>query len=675
MIRVFSAGIRRLPHWEAFLEKEQTQFADSEVVVGWGHKPTAAKARSYAKAKHLPYVALEDGFLRSLDLGVNGAAPVSLTVDPVGVYYDATGPSQIETDIREAQTWFTPEVRDRARRCFDRIVACDLSKYNAAPSVSRGWLEATYPGCRGKEKILLIDQTRGDASVTLGLADESSFRRMAADARAEHPGAAFFVKTHPDVVAGKKAGYLTAIEEMTVISEPVTPLSFLSEFDAVYAVTSQMGFEALMLGKPVTLYGTPFYAGWGLTQDRGTAVPRRGVARDVVTVFAAAYLKNARYVNPVTGERFELEDAIDLLSDARRANVAHRGTIVCAGIRRWKKPHFRAFLSGTATTLQFIWDFDEALATAKSLNARLAVWAAKCTDGDVAKARKAGVSLLRVEDGFIRSIGLGSDYETPYSLVTDSKGIYYDPAGPSDLEVILNRLAGNPADYTWELARARRLRHFIVSRGITKYNLPVKPVRLAAPAGKRVVLVIGQVDGDASVVRGRGVVKTNAELLAAVREKRPTSYVVYLEHPDVADGNRPGQVDAETLTRCADEVLAGVPAAALLASVDEVHVLTSLTGFEALLRGIPVVTYGRPFYAGWGLTEDALAFSRRRPGLSIEGLTAGTLILYPTYWDWTTNQFCRPEDVCGRLSEGIQPNLPLWVRFVRQIRNLRRTLA
>ena len=674
MIRVFSAGIRRIPHWEAFLEKEQTQFADSEVVVGWGHKPTATKARSYAKAKHLPYVALEDGFLRSLDLGVNGAAPVSLTVDPVGVYYDATSPSQIETDIREAQTWLTPEVRDRARRCLDRIVVCDLSKYNAAPSVARGWLEATYPTCLGKEKILLIDQTLGDASVTLGLADESSFRRMAADARAGHPGAAFFVKTHPDVVTGKKAGYLTAIEGMTVISEPVAPLSFLSEFDAVYAVTSQMGFEALMLAKPVTLYGTPFYAGWGLTQDRGTAVPRRGVARDVVTVFAAAYLKNARYVNPVTGERFELEDAIDFLSDARRANVAHRGTIVCAGIRRWKKPHFRAFLSGTATTLQFIWNFDEALATAKSLNARLAVWAAKCTDGDVAKARKAGVPLLRVEDGFIRSIGLGSDYETPYSLVTDSEGIYYDPAGPSDLEAILNRLAGNPADYAWELARAQRLRHFIVSRGITKYNLPVKPVWLAAPAEKRVVLVIGQTDGDASVVRGRGVVQTNTELLQVVRQKRAEAYVVYLEHPDVADGNRPGRVDPAVLKACADEVFTGIPAAALLGSAHEVHVLTSLTGFEALLRGVPVVTYGRPFYAGWGLTEDVLAFPRRASSLSLDGLVAGTLILYSTYWDWFSGQFCRPEDVCERILACEQPAVPWWVRGVRTAEKLWRAM-
>ena len=497
---------------------------------------------------------------------------------------------------------------------------------------------------------------------------------MAADARAEHPGAAFFVKTHPDVAAGKKAGYLTAIEKMTVISEPVAPLSFLSEFDAVYAVTSQMGFEALMLAKPVTLYGTPFYAGWGLTQDRGTAVPRRGVARDVVTVFAAAYLKNARYVNLVTGERFELEDAIDFLSDARRANVAHRGTIVCAGIRRWKQLHFRAFLSGTETTLQFIWNFDEALATAKSLNARLAVWAAKCTDEDVAKACKAGVSLLRVEDGFIRSIGLGSDYETPYSLVTDSEGIYYDPAGPSDLEAILNRIASDPAAYAWELARARRLRHFIVSRGITKYNLPVKPVRLAAPAGKRVVLVIGQTDGDASVVRGRGVVQTNTELLQVVRQKRTEAYVVYLEHPDVADGNRPGRVDPAVLKACADEVLTGIPAAALLGSAHEVHVLTSLTGFEALLRGIPVVTYGRPFYAGWGLTEDALAFPRRTSGLSLEGLVAGTLILYPAYWDWFSGQFCRPEDICERILAGEQPAVPWWVRGVRTAEKLWRAM-
>ena len=47
-------------------------------VVGWGHKSTSDKARLYALQHNLPYIALEDGFLRSLDLGCKGAQPLSL---------------------------------------------------------------------------------------------------------------------------------------------------------------------------------------------------------------------------------------------------------------------------------------------------------------------------------------------------------------------------------------------------------------------------------------------------------------------------------------------------------------------------------------------------------------------------------------------------------------------
>jgi len=89
----------------------------------------------------------------------------------------------------------------------------------------------------------------------------------------------------------------------------------------------------------------------------------------------------------------------------------------------------------------------------------------------------------------------------------------------------------------------------------------------------------------------------------------------------------------------------------LLGIVDEVHTLTSLTGFEALLRGIEVHAYGGPFYAGWGLTHDRVDFPRRRAGLSLEELIAGTLILYPSYYDWQTKGFCTPEDICYRLTQ------------------------
>lgn len=673
MIRIFSDGIRRIPHLDAFLKEEVQKYAASEAVVGWGHKPTADKARAYAKAKHLPYIAAEDGFLRSLDLGVNGAPPLSLTVDPIGVYYDASAPSQIENDINDAPNWMTPTWRHRAQQLMDRLVEKDLSKYNAAPSVPPGWLDARYPDCVGRRKVLLIDQTKGDASVRLGLADETSFAAMVEAARAENPGAAFFVKTHPDVAAGKKAGYLPTVPGMAVLSDVAAPLSFLKEFDAVYAVTSQMGFEAVLVGKPVTLFGVPFYAGWGLTDDRGSVPERRKTCADAAAVFAAAYIRGARYVNPMTGERIEIEEAIDILETQKRANDAHRGTVICAGVRRWKKTHFRAFLAGTDTQLKFIWDWKAALKAAQTQKVPLAIWAAKCTDKETAEAEAAGVPLIRVEDGFIRSIGLGSDYETPYSLVTDMRGIYYDPAKPSDLEVILNDIARRPEHYQREMTRARGLIQTITEHHITKYNLPVPTVAVRKPtAGRDVVLVIGQVDGDASVRRGGGAIQTNAALLQEVRRRRPVAYIIYLEHPDVASGNRPGVVGRDELKHWADDVVSGVPAFAFFGKVREIHTLTSLTGFEALLRGIRVVTYGRPFYAGWGLTQDALTFENRCPCLTLEGLVAGTLILYPTYWDWKTGMTARPEEICRRIVAGEQPVLPLWVRFVRKIRNLRR---
>jgi len=123
-------------------------------------------------------------------------------------------------------------------------------------------------------------------------------------------------------------------------------------------------------------------------------------------------------------------------------------------------------------------------------------------------------------------------------------------------------------------------------------------------------------------------------------------------------------------------VLRGTSPQAAIAAADEVHTLTSLLGFEALLRGRPVVTYGAPFYAGWGLTEDRLAFPRRSRQLSLEQLIAGALILYPAYVDPQTRLACEVETVIERLAEAraqLQPWRPgLHRRLLRQaVRALR----
>ena len=100
--------------------------------------------------------------------------------------------------------------------------------------------------------------------------------------------------------------------------------------------------------------------------------------------------------------------------------------------------------------------------------------------------------------------------------------------------------------------------------------------------------------------------------------------------------------------RFADRVVSSAATAALLGEIDELHTLTSLAGFEALLRGRRVVVYGQPWYAGWGLTHDKVVIKRGRQ-LTLEELVAGALIVYPRYLDPVTRLPCGPETIIERL--------------------------
>jgi capsular polysaccharide export protein len=170
--------------------------------------------------------------------------------------------------------------------------------------------------------------------------------------------------------------------------------------------------------------------------------------------------------------------------------------------------------------------------------------------------------------------------------------------------------------------------------GLTKYNLSGRSIgELAARAeGRRTILVPGQVDNDASVLAGgRGL--GNLGLLQRVRAANPEAWIVYKEHPDVTAGHRPGRLPEQEVRRLADDIVDAADILQLIAGLDEVHTLTSLTGFEALLRGKPVITYGAPFFAGWGLTRDMAGDVSRGRDLSLQALIAGALILYPLYLD------------------------------------------
>lgn len=152
------------------------------------------------------------------------------------------------------------------------------------------------------------------------------------------------------------------------------------------------------------------------------------------------------------------------------------------------------------------------------------------------------------------------------------------------------------------------------------------------------ILVPGQVEDDASIRYGSPQIYRNLDLLRTVRERNPNAYIIYKPHPDVVSGNRIGHISPDDAARYADQTAEQADILTCLQYADEIHTMTSLTGFEALLRGKKVSCYGLPFYAGWGLTQDLLPIPRRSRRLELWQLVAGTLIYYPDYIHPKTHQ-------------------------------------
>ena len=682
-------------------------------VLAWGRKPSAVRSQKLATRMGLPVLYLEDGFLRSLGLGKSDP-PLSIVVDDMGIYYDAHAPSRLEALVA---TPLTSAQYLRAQTLVRRWRAARISKYNHA----REWLpqrevctlaDACY--------VLAVDQTVGDASIRYGLANTTSFHDMLAAALAENPDCSVWLKVHPEVAAGHKQGHfvltdLASHPRVRVLGQNVHPVSLIERARAVYVVTSQVGFEGLLWGKRVRTFGMPFYAGWGLTQDQLPTPERRRHLRSSGSADAdptlpatitleqlvhAALVAYPRYIDPETGVRCEVERLIEWMGLQRRMRERFPEDLAALDFSRWKRPIVRSFFQGSVVRFS-------RRAEALPVGMTRLVWGRQEAGPDSARdplTQSAGQhGTVRLEDGFLRSVGLGADLIRPLSWVLDRRGIYYDATRPSDLEVLLQT-----SDFDQDLlARAQALRARLVANGLTKYNVGracwVRPSGTRGSAAqscladalaehapgtappnhsslerhgkgseprRSLILVPGQVESDASLAYGAPGIRHNLRLLRAVRAANPDAYVVYKPHPDVAAGLRlAGQAEGDAARWC-DEVVVDVPMGSLLSEIDEVHTLTSLTGFEALLRGKAVVCYGQPFYAGWGLTVDLLPPSRRHRRLTLDELVAGVLILYPTYVSRTTGRFTTPERALDELLAWRQekPLLePIWRRVIGRL--------
>ena len=473
---------------------------------------------------------------------------------------------------------------------------------------------------------------------------------------AENGSAEVVVKLHPDVLSGRRTGYFSGLREtgrLKLVAEQINPWSLIDAVDKVYTVSSGLGFEAALAGKEVVCFGTPFYSGWGFTEDRGSgaALPRRSTPLEV---FAAYYLRYARYLDAYSREEIPIERALGQLASLRDRFLQQRKRSVCYGITRWKRPTFNRLLDSPAGRPVHALTARGAVRTAKSTGGQVVTWASRTSPGMEAACRKQRVPLVRAEDGFIRSAGLGASFVPPLSLAFDRRGIYYDASRPSELERLIETGGFSPA----LLERAQRLRRLLVARGTTKYNVGGRADLRIDSGGRTIVLVPGQVEDDASVRFGSPHLRRNADLLAAARRRHPDAFIVYKPHPDVEAGFRRGRVPSALTDELADLVVPNASIVRLIAASDRVETMTSLAGFEALLRGKPVATHGQPFYAGWGLTEDLHPPARRTRRATLDELVAAALILYPRYLDPKTGLPCDPELVVDRLSRADMRNYP-----------------
>jgi capsular polysaccharide export protein len=611
---------------------------EGDSVAVWGNSPTAHRGIGVAEARSAPIVRIEDALLRSLHPGREGEPPLGLVIDHRAVHFDPSKPSDLEV-LLATHPLDDTALLDRARACIARIAEAHLSKYAALP------LDTPVPAAG---YVVVFDQTEGDAAVTASGADRTRFLEMLYYAQDENPGAQILIKTHPETAAGHRNGYFRESdlnERIRFFTDPVSPYILFEGARAVYTVSSGLGFEAIFAGHKPRVFGQPFYAGWGLTTD-AFEIQRRQRTLTRAQLFAAAMILYPRWYDPYQDRLCTLEAVIDTLEAQARSWREDRHGWTASGMSLWKRDHLQKFY-GRHKPVTFR-DTPADIAATPQM-----IWASKAAPD---------LAITRVEDGFIRSRGLGAALVPPMSLVSDDLGIYYDPARLSRLEVLIAARAQLRPDQD---QRAARLIRSVTDAGLSKYNTGSAPQNL--PDGHR-ILVVGQVADDASIKLGTTDITTNQDLLEAVRAAHPEAVILFKPHPDVEAGLRTG---ALTDASFADRIISGTDPAALLAQVQAVHTMTSLMGFEALLRGVPVTTYGAPFYAGWGLTTDRCDVPPRRRALpALHGLVHAALIDYPRYFDPETGLPCPVEVAVERLSAGTSARPRTGLRLLSKLQGL-----
>ena len=248
----------------------------------------------------------------------------------------------------------------------------------------------------------------------------------------------------------------------------------------------------------------------------------------------------------------------------------------------------------------------------KRVNPVIYIWGYKAPEYFIDYIRKQGLDIFFLEDGFIRS---GPDDESgapPLSIVMDSQAPYFDTTRPNDLTDLIANFDFEQDGY--DEALAQEMLDYYVSHRVSKYNHQpyVNVIPLYGVKSKKRILVLGQVPHDDSLKYGGGIGITLLDVFNQAIEENPDAQIIVKPHPmtlgDHSIIRTLTELDCLILTQSIHLVDA-------LETVDHVYTITSLGGFEALLRGKTVTVLGSPFYAEWCKIEKKIQEVYRKQAL------------------------------------------------------------
>lgn len=599
------------------LKKYNKREKEVHSIICWGFKKTSQKAEKIATKYGHKLVRLEDGFITQIP-GVDFKA--SICMDQDGMHYSADSRLHelIKRDLTEKEVIRSKALINYKNQNF-------ISKYNQQPVLEVNNITKT-----GTNYVLIVDQVSDDESIKHSNGSFEMFKQMIADAKRDNPDSTILIAKHPDdknkvpftkLLTDDEINPLDPEGQVHLINNPVNILQLVCQVDKVYTISSLLGFEACLYGKETHVYGSPFYSGYGFTED--VNAPFKADV-SILNVFHAAYVDYCSYVNPFTMKQCELEDVMELVA----ANIAYYPAtqLVVKKPSMWKRKFLSKYLSKYSLLPT---EFND-----KFYNTE---WGYDAENPEIT---------MHIEDGFIRSCGLGSSLVLPNSLSIDKGGIYYDFKSNSDLSVILNTHIFTHR----ELERAEAVIDFLRENKISKYNISREKPNLPT---QQFVLVPGQVETDKSLIAS-GCGYKNADSVRIARERYPEHLIVYRPHPDVfynkvANQDESLAMDMADLTSIDGDIIHWIENASAVVTI------TSNSGFEAILRDIPVYCLGYPYYFGYGLTIDETPLPNRTRKLDIFMLVAGVLLKYPEYYDNEKQAFCRIEEVLSIIKNTTAP--------------------